>query len=274
MQRCREECARDSGHNQIEGWAEDRTRAAQPAGTHGQEDDEEHGQARPEQEQRLGVAGIDGACDEDGQQNDVADSVRCSSQEDRRGKDPAGPRHHRHHRVAEPRHHGSAQLEDRRGERGGDHTEVEDPAQHVGAAASDEDGRHDDDGECPLQREHIGDQGRNAENGRLPIESQRNAHPVVGIPQRDVAGVHLEPGQVRPGDHRGDLVAECRVVRYHAALRGEAQCRKCVKWTEVPSSGERWCEHQHRRRHHPTEAQHIRQTPEQRCCVLGRRHSV
>ena len=104
-------------------------------------------------------------------------------------------------------------------ERGGDHTEVEDPAQHVGAAASDEDGRHDDDGECPLQREHIGDQGRNAENGRLPIESQRNAHPVVGIPQRDVAGVHLEPGRVR---FQGIIAViwslNARVVRYRAAL--------------------------------------------------------
>ena len=98
--------------------------------------------------------------------------------------------------------------------------------------------RIDLDGEGEMQREQVADERRHAERCRLPVEGQRHAQRLVGVPQRQLAMMHLRPRQRRPRDDLIGLVAGLKVVDDDTGLPQHAELGQDVVRTEGRAVGE------------------------------------
>ena len=129
--------------------------------------------------------------------------------------------------------------------------------QDVDAGAGDDQREHDADGVGEVEREEIADEGRHAERRRLPVEGERHPECAVGVPQREMAVVHLGPGQGRPRDHLPDLVPVPRVQDGHAPLTGNAVAGEQVVRAQPRTVHHRRGEDTAPGDHHPGQAHQV-----------------
>ena len=159
----------------------------------------------------------------EGRTPDMAGSVLAADDEDGHREQPACPRHHCGMGPTEPSHERTTELVDRSRSRAANHAQTEDPGQDVRSRSRYHQRHNDLSRVGEVQRKEIADEGRQAEDGGLPIERQGQAEAAQGIPQWNVSVVDLRPCLGRPRDHLGDLIPADGVADGHARYLGQAR---------------------------------------------------
>ena len=263
---------------EVEDGTPDRTFAAQHGGPLDEEADQEECERKAGEYQDLRLAGVHHGRDDEREKSHVAQSVPAADHEERSREQPSGPREHGGMGPTQPAQHRSTELEDRRREHTGDRAEPQHPAQHVGAGARDDQGEDDLHREREVERKEVADEGGQAQRSRLPIEGQRHPQPFVGVPEREMALVHLRPGQCGPRDDLVRLVTRLDVVHHDAGLAQHAELRQDVVRPERRPMCEDGCEHRQRHRDEPDDARRVHPASTRACRVprrpwRGHRHS-
>ena len=180
----------------------------------------------------LGLAREQGQRHHHGGGGDAPRSSAASDNQDGQGEEPPGPRHHRSMGPAHPAEERPAELVDGSGGGAPDNPEAENAPQRIGPGPGDQQGHQDLHGVGEVERDEVAHRRREAEHRRLPVEGQRQTEAAVRVPQGDVAGMDLDPGQIGPRDHLADLIAGVDVADGDAGIMGKTGLGQDVVGTE------------------------------------------